>query len=554
MNFSGSTAATDTGNVSPTQLTAWKTLFDTAHRLSDTHITELYRADPQRFTRFSLAHDGLLADFSKQRIDDAALDALLRLAEEACVADAIHALFNGEPLNFTENRPALHMALRGSAEVPPADAHQLAHSTEQMRAFARALRAGKIYGASDKAIRRVVNLGIGGSDFGSRVAFEALHDPFSPTPIKVDFVASIDPCALNTVLATADPHSTLFIVSSKSFSTPETLANAQTARTWLRTELGQETDLAAHFAAVSNQRQRAIDFGISAERVLTTPEWVGGRYSVWSAVGLPLLIAIGEENFDAFLAGACSMDEHFRTAPAKSNLPILMALIGIWNTNFLDCDSLSVLPYAHGLTNFPAWLQQLDMESNGKRRRRDGSEVETNTAPIVFGLPGTIGQHTFHQLLYQGTRRIAADFIVPIRGEDPRSEALANSALAQSLAMMEGCSVEAARDKLLAAGQTPDEAQRLAPHLACPGNLPSTTLLLPGLTPHTLGQLFALYEHKIFIQGWIWGINSFDQYGVELGKEMARKMQSSDANPPHPATAGLLQAIGRIRETHREQT
>lgn len=551
MNSSSSIAAIDAGNPSPTQLDAWKTLSDAARRLANTPVSELYRADPQRFTRFSLSHDGLVADFSKQRIDGAVLDALLRLAEEAGVADAVRALFNGAPLNFTENRPALHMALRGSATVPAADAAQLADSLERMRALARALRAGEVYGASGKVIRRVINLGIGGSDFGPRVAFEALRDPLSPAPLAVDFVASIDRHALAAALAHADPHSTLFIVSSKSFSTPETLANAEAARAWLRAELGQEADLSAHFAAVSNHRQRAIELGISATRVLTLPEWVGGRYSVWSAVGLPLLIAIGEEDFDAFLAGARSMDEHFRTAPAASNLPLLMGLIGLWNINFLDCDSLSVLPYAHGLSNFPAWLQQLDMESNGKRRRRDGGEVDTDTAPIVFGLPGTVGQHTFHQLLYQGTRRIAADFIVPVRSEDPRSEALMNSALAQSLAMMEGCSLEAARDKLLAAGQTADEAQRLAPHLVCPGNLPSTTLLLPGLTPRALGQLFALYEHKIFVQGWIWGINSFDQYGVELGKEMARQMHTSTAQLPHPATAGLLEAIQRIRKTYR---
>lgn len=534
-------------HASPSGLPAWAALQAHARRLANTRITALFEADAQRPQSFSLQHDGLFADFSKQHIDTAVRDSLLELAAQASLPRGIAALFDGEHVNFTEDRAALHMALRGGADTPAADLPDLQISDQRLRAFARAIREGHARGSSGERIRHVINLGIGGSDLGPRMACEALAAPGNST-LRVSFVANVDPQELDAALSGADPATTLFIVSSKSFSTLETLANARAARAWLRAGLGADADTAPHFAAVSNRADLAAEFGIAADRVFSVPAWVGGRFSVWSAVGVPVLIAIGEAGFDALLAGARSIDEHFRTAPLAQNLPVMLGLTGIWNCNFLGIGDFAALPYAHGLRNFPAWLQQLDMESNGKQCRCDGTTADTHTAPVVFGHAGTVGQHAFHQLLYQGTRQVAADFIVPVMGHDERTRALYENALAQSEALMTGRDAQTARQNLLTAGLAPDEADRLAPHLACPGNQPSTTLLLPGLTPRTLGQLLALYEHKIFVQGWIWGINSFDQYGVELGKEMARRLSEPDGGPAHPSTAALLAAIASMRD------
>lgn len=530
---------------SPSRLPAWQVLQTHAQRLAGAAVGTLFERDPARAERFALQCDGLYADFSKQLLDDPVHAALLELAGQAGLARGIEALFAGEHLNFTEKRPALHMAMRGGAAVPPAEAGALTESTDRMRAFAHALRTGELRGARGEAFTDVVNLGIGGSDLGPRMVCEALAARDGRPP-RVHFVANIDPRELDEVLCTCAPATTLFIVSSKSFTTLETLANARAARDWLRAGLGEASDTGAHFAAVSNRVDWAGEFGIPAERVFAVPMWVGGRFSVWSAVGLPALIALGEGDFDALFAGARSMDEHFRHAPLERNLPVMLALTGIWNTNFLGIGDLAALPYAHGLRSFPAWLQQLEMESNGKQCLFDGSAAQTHTAPVVFGHAGTVSQHAVHQLLYQGTRRVAADFIVPVQAQHARARALYENALAQAEALMNGRDLQASCDVLRAQGVAPAEVERLAPHLVCPGNQPSTTLLLPGLTPRTLGQLLALYEHKTFVQGWIWGINSFDQYGVELGKEMARRLATPDGAAIHPSTAALLAAIARM--------
>lgn len=547
LKSSPSIAVTDSCPASPARLPGWTALQAHAERLRGTRIDALFDADPARPQRFGLGHDGLFADFSKQLIDEPARNALLELATQARLAEGITAFFAGEHLNFTEDRPALHMALRGSVAVPVADAAGLAESNVRLLAFARDVRDGRLRGASGDRIRHVVNLGIGGSDLGPRMACEALVKP-GATPVRVSFVANVDPVELDEALAGADPASTLFIVSSKSFSTLETLANARAARAWLRAGLGADADTGRHFAAVSNRAECAAEFGITPERVFAVPAWVGGRFSLWSAVGLPVLIALGERDFDALLAGACSVDTHFRDAPLAENVPVMLALTGIWNSNFLGIGDFAALPYAHGLRSFPTWLQQLDMESNGKCRLRDDSAADFNTAPIVFGQAGTVGQHAFHQLLYQGTRRVAADFIVPVLAHDERSRALFENALAQSEALMIGRDAASVQQRLQAAGVPEQQAASLALHTACPGNQPSTTLLLPALTPYSLGQLLALYEHKIFVQGWIWGINSFDQYGVELGKDMARRIANPQGERPHPATEALLAAITRMRK------
>lgn len=546
MRYSASTDVTDTFTP-PQHLPAWNELKSHANRLADVRVTDLFSEDSARFERLSRSHDDLLLDLSKQRIDDAALNALVALAEQAELGRGIEALFNAETLNFTERRAALHMAMRAGCAAPDTESTELlARTAARMRTFASNLIAGNHRGATGKAIRTVINIGIGGSDLGPRMAAQALG-PIDPSAsIDVRFVANIDPRELAEALVGADPHSTLFVVSSKSFSTAETLANAQSARAWLCATLG-DIDTGLHFAAVSNATAAAAAFSIPQERVFSLPDWVGGRYSAWSAIGLPLLIAIGESAFDEFLAGGRSIDTHFRSAPLAENLPVLMGLTGLWNTDFLGIESLALLPYAHGLRNFAPWLQQLEMESNGKHCLRDGTSSAVHTSPIVWGGVGTVGQHAFHQLFYQGTRSVALDFLVPVGSDQPQSRSLVENALAQSAALMSGRDLAASLAALREKGVSDSDAQTLAPHLVCQGNQPSTTILVPSLTPFSLGQLMALYEHKVFVQGWIWGINSFDQYGVELGKEMARRLSSGKRDGQDPSTNGLMAAAAAMR-------
>lgn len=534
--------------VPPQRHPAWGLLREQARYLKTQTLRSLFDQDPERFDRFNRTACGLLADFSKQRIDRVALARLLDLAHAQSLPAGIRQLFEAAPLNFTERRAALHMALRGACPAPAGD--DVTRYFREARSFARAVREGGIRGATGKPLDQVINLGIGGSDLGPRMVFEALAPARG---VRLAFVANIDPRDLDEALAAADPERTLFIVSSKSFGTAETLANARAARAWLAARLPAcgEGELAAHFAAVSNAVDSAAGFGIAPSRVFPLPEWVGGRYSVWSAIGLPLLIACGEAGFDAFLAGGRDMDLHFRDAPLADNLPVLMGLVGLWNTDLLGHETLAVLPYAHGLRNFPAWLQQLEMESNGKRTLRDGSTSAVPTSPIVWGGVGTVGQHAFHQLFYQGTRQVPMDFIVPVGDDDPRQRALVDNALAQAAALMSGRDLAGASAALQQKGLDAAEVERLAPHLVCPGEQPSTTLLLPRLDAYHLGALLALYEHKVFVQGWIWGIDSFDQYGVELGKEMARALAGGTAGRHDASTAGLMTAAAGLREANR---
>jgi glucose-6-phosphate isomerase len=380
------------------------------------------------------------------------------------------------------------------------------------------------------------------------MANRALAAYAADTP-RVDYVANIDPTELAAVLRQAKPEQTLFILSSKSFGTQETLENARAARSWLASSLGSEEAAGKHFYAVSNNLQAAAAFGIDPGRCFELPEWVGGRFSMWSAIGLPLACAIGADGFRQLLAGARDMDEHFLAAPFEQNLPVMMGLIGLWNIDFLGADSLAVLPYSSALAELPDYLQQLEMESNGKRVDRDSLPLPCPTAPILWGGAGTVGQHAYHQLLYQGTRRVAIDFIVPVGASGTAQEALVGNALAQSAALMLGKTEDEARRELLARGLGEDEAARLAPHVVCPGNQPSSTVLFPALSPRSLGRLIALYEHKVFVQGWIWGINSFDQYGVELGKQMARALATAGAAEAgmDGSTAGLMRAVRAMR-------
>jgi len=530
------------------QTPQWRALVAHRESLAGRHLNEFFATDPQRFSRLSMRSGDLLADFSKQRLTSETIALLAELAEARGLAEFMRQMTAGEAINATENRAALHIALRadrsyrvGGKDVLP----EVQATRTRMRALSGAILSGAWHGSGGDPITAVVNLGIGGSDLGPRMAVQALAAYADPR-LKVRFVANIDPTEFADTVNGLDPARTLFIISSKTFTTQETLANAHAAKTWIGS-----ADPERHFLAVSNNVAAAQAFGIPAQNCLAMPEWVGGRFSMWSAIGLPIACAIGMDAFEDLLAGARAMDEHFLSAPFAANLPVLMALVGLWNIDLLGAESLAVIPYAHRLGLLPAYLQQLDMESNGKRITLDNHDVGCATAPILWGMAGSVGQHAFHQLFYQGTRLTPIDFVVPVGDANPEQEALVANALAQAAALMKGKSLEEAKMQLLAGGKNEAEVERLAPHLACPGNQPSTTLLMPDLTPRSLGSLIALYEHKVAVQGCLWGVNSFDQWGVEHGKQMAREILPkllTGEGEFDSSTAGLLAAIRAWRK------
>jgi len=475
-------------------------------------LNELFADDPDRGRRYVREMADLRIDFAKQRVDDAILTALLDVATEAGVRQRRDAMFAGEHINVAEDRPVLHVALRapeGSSIIADGqDVVPAVHGVlRRMGEFADRVRDGSWTGATGRRIRTVVNIGIGGSDLGPSMAYQALA-AFRHPELTAHFVSNVDGADITGVLNGLDPAQTLFVISSKTFSTIETLTNARTARTWLADALG-EGSIPKHFVAVSTNAEKVAEFGIDTANMFEFWEWVGGRYSVESAIGLTVMISIGPERFSEFLAGSHAVDEHFRTAPFAENAPVVLGMIGVWNANVLGFDTKVVLPYAQELARFPAYLQQLDMESNGKSVRLDGSPVRMATGPIVWGEPGTNGQHAFYQLLHQGTRIVPADFIGFANPHHPlrnHHDLLVANLIAQTEALAFG------KDR-------PGE-----PHRSFAGNRPSTTILAPELTPSVLGQLIALYEHIVFVQGCIWGIDSFDQWGVELGKELANRI------------------------------
>ena len=497
-----------------TQSPAWKALAAHQAELAQADMRELFARDPARAQKFSLEADGLLLDYSKHRINESTLALLVDLARQADVEGWRARMFAGAHINASEDRAVLHVALRAAAQSFPAGSDVMPlvrKAREGMRAFSDAVRGGRLTGHTGKPLRTVVNIGIGGSDLGPRMLTQALWR-HADAPQSVHFVANADPDDLAHVLAQAQPETTLFIIASKTFTTVETLGNAHLARDWLVKALGNPAAVNAHFCAVTTNLKAAAAFGIAAERCFPLWDWVGGRYSVWSSVGLPVAIAIGMDRFEQLLAGARTMDEHFLAAPLEANMPVIMALLGIWYANFFGAESHAVLPYAESLRELPAYLQQLEMESNGKGVDRDGRTVDYATVPVVWGAPGTNSQHAFHQMLHQGTHLVPCDFLVPVAS----TAAAAENALAQAAALLTG------KDSEL-------------PQRRFDGNRPSSTILFKAIDPHTMGQLLALYEHKVFVQGIIWNINSFDQWGVELGKEIARTL----AAPPAGAIAGL---------------
>ncbi|MEX0959503.1 MAG: glucose-6-phosphate isomerase [Burkholderiales bacterium] len=547
-----------------TERPAWKALTAHAHELRGLRMLDLFSEDPARAQDFAAEAAGLYLDYSKNPLTRETLGLLVALAEEAQVPDQIAAMFGGGRINVTEQRAVLHVALRNRSGRPiMVDGQDVMPEVvavlEQMRAFCDGVRSGALSGFTGRPYSDVVNIGIGGSDLGPLMASRALA-PFAARKLHSHFVSNVDGAHLAETLAGLDPETTLFIVSSKTFTTQETLTNARSAREWLLTRLQgsspPEAVVARHFAAVSTNLDATAQFGVPPDRVFGFWDWVGGRYSLWSAIGLPIALTVGFERFEELLTGAHEMDEHFRTTPLSSNLPALLGLIGIWHGNFLGANTHVVLPYAQDLAWFPAFLQQLDMESNGKRVDRAGNVVDYATGPVIWGAPGTNGQHAFFQHLHQGTQVTPCDFIVAANSEWPLAghhEILLANCVAQTEALLRGKTTDEALAEAKAQGLAGDAAARLAAHRTFPGNRPSNTIVLDRLDPRTLGALIALYEHKVFVQGAVWNLNSFDQWGVELGKQLAKGVlqdlnQGRAASGHDPSTAAL---IGRIVRTRR---
>jgi glucose-6-phosphate isomerase len=521
------------------------------------HMRDLFVRDQQRFEKFHRKFQGIIFDYSKHRVNDETMRLLTNLARARGVEQQRARMFAGEPVNATENRPVLHVALRhrgsrtylvNGVDVMPEVRRVLA----QMRVFSDAVRSGQHTGYTGKPITDVVNIGIGGSDLGPLMVVGALR-PYAHPRIKSHFVSNVDSTHIQETLRQLDPETTLFLIASKTFTTQETMTNAATARRWFLDQAKDSAHVAAHFVALSTNLAEVQQFGIHPDNMFVFWDWVGGRYSLWSAVGLSIAIAVGMDNFEALLKGAAEADDHFEQAPLEHNIPVTMALLGVWCCNFLNASSHAVLPYDQSLSRFPAYLQQADMESNGKSCSRAGRQiVGYDTGPVIWGEPGTNGQHAFYQLIHQGTRLIPVDFIVAMESHnsvgDHHAKLVAN-VIAQGEALMRGqTQCEAVRD-LIAKGMSPDAAAELAPHKVFPGSRPSTTFLTPKLSPRVLGQLIAFYEHKIFVQGVIWNVYSFDQWGVELGKELAQRVLAEFTGPRNDHDVSTTAMITHYRAT-----
>ncbi|MEX1210637.1 MAG: glucose-6-phosphate isomerase [Candidatus Nanopelagicales bacterium] len=539
-------------SANPADTASWRELTNLAGAMRERPLRDLFAEDPQRASWLSRTGAGLLVDFSKQRITADVLAALLGLAEEQGVLARRQAMFDGEHINVTEDRAVMHTALRRPRDMAlvvdgrdvVADVHDV---LDRMAVFAQAVRDGSWTGATGRRIRNVINIGIGGSDLGPAMAYDALRF-YSDRSLCFRFVSNIDPTDITEALRDLEPAETLFIIASKTFGTQETLTNARAARDWLVSALG-EAAVPRHFVAVSTNAERVAAFGIDTDNMFGFWDWVGVRYSMESAIGLSTMVAIGPEGFSDLLAGFHAMDEHFRVTPPEANIPLLMGLIAVWNRDFLDIPTTAVLPYAQFLSRFPAYLQQLTMESNGKSVRLDGARVDYNTGAIYWGEPGTNGQHSFYQLLHQGTQVVACDFILFAQALEPvfdMQDMLAANALAQAAVLAFGRTTDEVR-----ADGTPDA---LVPHKVMPGNRPSTFIMAARLEPHALGALIAAYEHSVFVQGAVWGIDSFDQWGVELGKSMAAAIVPDLQDPDRvldrdSSTAALIRTYQALHAT-----
>jgi len=520
-----------------TQSSIWQSLEKHHNEIKSQHMLDWFKQEPQRFSQFHLNAAGIDLDYSKNRITQETMALLVNLAKERQLPEQIQAMFEGEPVNRSENRAVLHTALRNfsnrSVLVDGEDVMpEIRETIHRMEEFCWKIRRNLWRGYTSKPFTDVVSIGIGGSFLGPRLASSALK-PYWHEQLNIHYLANIDGSNISEVLKHLNPETTLFIVQSKSFGTQETKMNALGCREWFLNNGGNESDLHKHFAAVSANVEAAMEFGIDEENIFPMWDWVGGRYSLWSAIGLPLMLAIGVDNFRYLLRGAFEMDEHFRTAPIEQNMPIIMALLGVWYVNFFKVNSHAVLPYDHYLRDLPQHLQQLDMESNGKSIGIDGSPINYHTGPIIWGGVGSNGQHAYHQLLHQGTHFSPCDFILPMRTHNPIDnfhDLLVSNCLSQSQALLTGKTEEDAMQECLAKGMSEGEAMVLAPQKQIPGNRPSNTLYFDKSTPQIVGALIALYEHKVAAQGLLWGINSFDQWGVELGKTLGNKVMDELQN------------------------
>ncbi|WP_250656486.1 glucose-6-phosphate isomerase [Alkalimarinus coralli] len=512
-------------------LPSWSALEAHAEQIIPLHMRDMFADDPERFTRFFTEAAGIKLDYSKNRITSNTKALLIQLAREAQLPEKIEAMFQGQAINTTEQRPALHIALRnltnGPINVDGEDIMPEVRDTlQQMDKFVWKIHSAQWRGFSNKPFTDIVSIGIGGSFLGPKLVSASLK-PYWNNALNCHYVANIDGSHITEVLKHVNPETTLFIIQSKSFGTQETLENTKVARSWFLRNGGNLETIAKHFVAVTANTQSAIEFGIQEENIFPMWDWVGGRYSLWSAIGLPIALAIGMDGFKALLSGANAMDNHFRTAPLEENLPVILGLLGIWYGNFMGADSHAILPYDHYLRGLPAHIQQLDMESNGKSVDLSGNPVDYTTGPIIWGGAGANGQHAYHQLLHQGTRLSPADFIIPLQSHNPVAHhhaILFANCLSQTQALMQGKTEQEAKQELLDKGLSETEASELAPHKVIAGNKPSNTLLFDKATPRTVGALIAMYEHKVYVQGAIWNVNSFDQWGVELGKQLGNEI------------------------------
>jgi glucose-6-phosphate isomerase len=542
----------------PTSTEAWKLLAEHFRQVKDLHMKDLFAGDPDRFSRYSIRFNDILVDYSKNRITGDTLPLLVRLAEEAGLGEAIEKMFTGDRINETEDRPVLHIALRnrGNAPVHAAGADvmpQVNAVLRKMEGFSRKVISGKWKGFTGKKITDIVNIGIGGSDLGPVMVTECLR-PYAKGP-PVHFISNVDGTQITETLNRLKPDRTLFLIASKTFTTQETMTNAFTAREWFLNYAREPRHIPNHFVAISTDAEKVRSFGIDRENMFIFWDWVGGRYSLWSAIGLSIACRVGFENFTELLQGAYEMDCHFRNAPFPENIPVILALLGVWYNNFFDARTEAILPYDQYMHRFPAYFQQGNMESNGKSVDRSGRKVAYQTGPVVWGEPGTNGQHAFFQLIHQGTKMVPADFLAPALSHNPVGEhhmILLSNFFAQTEALMRGKTEEEVTADLRKEGRSDGEIAKLLPYRVFEGNRPTNSILFRKLTPRVLGSLIAMYEHKIFVQGVLWNIFSFDQWGVELGKQLAGRIQTELKNEKPVAshdssTNGLINAFKKMR-------
>jgi glucose-6-phosphate isomerase len=545
--------------VNPTRTQSWHKLIKHFDQISSIHMRDQFASDPARFERFHLRFNDILVDYSKNRITDETIGLLIEMAQEAGIKEAVSAMFGGAIINKTENRPVLHIALRNRSNTPiMVDARDVMPGVnevlQKMKDFSDRIRSGDWQGYTGKKITDIVNIGIGGSDLGPVMVTEALR-PYADSGLTVHYVSNIDGTHITEPLKKLNPETTLFMIASKTFTTQETMTNAYSARNWFLKQAQDRAHVAKHFVALSTNETKVVEFGIDIQNMFEFWDWVGGRYSLWSAIGLSIVCYIGFDNFTDLLQGAHEMDLHFKNASLKENIPVILALLGIWYNNFFGAATEVILPYDQYLHRFPAYFQQGNMESNGKSTDRDGKPVDYQTGPIIWGEPGTNGQHAFYQLIHQGTKMIPADFLAPAISHNPLGDhhnILLSNFFAQTEALMNGKTKEEVEAELRKAGKSEDEIKKLSPHKIFEGNKPTNSILFKKLTPRVLGSLIAMYEHKIFVQGIIWNIFSFDQWGVELGKQLANKIlpELKDDTPVtthDPSTNGLINAFKEMR-------